>query len=278
MPMRVAVVGLGLMGASLALALGRSRPDLTLVGVDSDEATLRRALARGVVSAGSTDLTELPGAAVVFLAVPVAAMPELLLKLPPLAPGAVLTDLASTKARVMDWALAAGVELVGGHPMCGRELSGIDAADPDLYQGAAWILTSSQPLLQDLITAVGARPVIISARDHDVLVAGVSHAAFLVSVAYVLSLSGSPRWPEMAPLAGSGFRDMSRLAAGDPELYSGIVQTNREQVVASLQAVEASLARVRRHLDAGDPRLAELFEEAKAVRDRWRRDRDAGRG
>jgi prephenate dehydrogenase len=114
--------------------------------------------------------------------------------------------------------------------------------------------------------------VFLDAETHDQLIAGVSHAAFLLSVAYVLALSQRDDWPEAAKLAASGFRDMSRLAAGDPELYAGIAATNSEQLVHRLDAVSDAIARLRRHLEAGDPRLVELFEEARAVRERWARD------
>jgi prephenate dehydrogenase len=109
----------------------------------------------------------------------------------------------------------------------------------------------------------------MDADTHDRLVAGVSHAAFLLSVGYVLALSRRSDWAEASRLAAGGFRDMSRLAAGDPELYAGVTGTNRTQLIEQLDAVAAELARLRRHLEAGDPRLVELFEEAQAVRERW---------
>lgn len=250
------------MGASLALALRAARPDLLVLGEDPDAATMRKATERGVAEAG-----DLSAAEIVVLAAPIPALPELLARFEG-HPG-VVTDLASTKVRVMGWAAASGVDLVGGHPMCGRERTGIDAADPDLFRGAPWVLTRDEPVLTDLVRAVGARPLFMVAERHDRLVADVSHAAFLVSTAYVLALSGSPDWPAMQPLAGTGFRDMSRLAAGDPQLYSAIVSTNREAIAEALGRVEGSLNRIRRHLEASDSRLVELFEEAKRMRDRW---------
>jgi prephenate dehydrogenase len=206
---------------------------------------------------------------VVVLAAPIGALPELLAGLGGHA--GVVTDIASTKARVMGWAAAAGVDLVGGHPMCGRERSGLAAADAAVFQGAPWVLTRDEALVSDLVRAVGARPCFMDAERHDRLVAGVSHAAFLLSAAYVLALVDGGEWDEMKEVAGPGFRDMSRLAAGSPELYAEIVSTNREQIVRSLAAVEASLARLRRHVEAKDVRLAELLEDAKLARDVWER-------
>ena len=181
--------------------------------------------------------------------------------------------MTSTKATVMEWASAAGLDLVGGHPMCGKERSGIDAADGSVFKGAPWVLTRADPVLDDLIQAVGADPIVMDAKTHDRLVAGVSHAAFLLSVGYVLALSRRPDWPEASRLAASGFRDMSRLAAGEPELYAGVTRTNRANLLEQLDAITSELARLRRHLEADDARLVELFEEAQAVRERWAKNR-----
>ncbi len=257
------------MGASLALALRRADPSLRIVGSDPEAATLRRALERGVVDAGDPRAAE-----VLVLAAPIAALPELLAGLD--RTPRLVTDLASTKARVMGWAAAAGVDLVGGHPMCGLERTGIDAADPDMFVGAPWILTRDEPAVTRLVMLVGAVPVFMDAARHDRLVAGVSHAAFMLSAAYVLALAGTPDWADMGRVAGSGFRDMSRLAAGDPQLYAAIAATNREALAGSLQQVEAALARLRRHLEAGDGRLVELLEETKLARDRWQADARPG--
>jgi prephenate dehydrogenase len=256
------------MGGSLALALRRARPDLELVGSDQDPATMREALRRGMVTEGDPHQAD-----VVVLAAPIPALPELLAGLE--GHQGVVTDMASTKARVMGWAAAAGVDLVGGHPMCGRERSGIGAADAALFHGAPWVLTRDEPAVTDLVRAVGAEPIYMDAERHDRLVAGASHAAFLVSAAYVLALTTGGEWEDMKRVAGPGFRDMSRLAAGNPELYAAIVSTNRDPILRSLAAVEASLAKLRRHLEAGDPRLAELLEDAKLARDIW--EREAGR-
>jgi prephenate dehydrogenase len=261
----VGIVGLGLMGGSLAKALRGRCPAWEVVGRDSDASTQRQALEQGLVSG-----TDVEGADLLVLAVPIPALPELLAGLS--GRSGPVTDIASTKASVMRWSAAAGVDLVGGHPMCGRELSGLAAADAELFEGVPWILTRDEPAVTELVRAVGARPVFMDAERHDRLVAGVSHAAFLLSTAYVLALAGSSDWKDMQKVAGSGFRDMSRLAAGDPELYSAIVSTNREPVTEAVRAAEASLARLRRHLEAGDARLVELFEEAKRARDRWMED------
>jgi prephenate dehydrogenase len=265
----VAVVGLGLMGASFALALKKARPETVLVGTDRNPVVVRKALERGVVETANTDLTPVEMADVVVIGAPLMALREVFPRLASIAPAKPITDMASTKAAVMEWAAAEGIDLVGGHPMCGREKSGIDNADPTMFEGAPWVLTRDEPSITSLVEAVGARPIVMDAVTHDRLVAGVSHAAFLLSVGYVLALARREDWPEASGLAAGGFRDMSRLAAGDPDLYAGVARTNRENMVEMLDAVSAELARLRRHLEADDPRLIELFEEARRVRERW---------
>jgi prephenate dehydrogenase len=265
----VAIVGMGLMGSSFALALKEARTDMVIVGSDTDSRTLRKALDRGVVTSASADTSIADMADVVVIGAPIKAMRDVFAQLSGRTRGKVVTDMASTKASVMEWAAAAGIDLVGGHPMCGKEKSGIDAADASVFKGVPWVLTRDEPVLSELIEAVGAHPVVMDAETHDRLVAGVSHAAFLLSVGYVLALSRRSDWPEASRLAAGGFRDMSRLAAGDPELYAGVTRTNRAQLIEQLDAVAAELARLRRHLEADDPRLVELFEEAQAVRERW---------
>ena len=267
----VAVVGLGLMGSSLALALKKARPDITIVGSDRNPLVVRKALDRDIVSTANIDLSPVGLADVIVVGAPISAMRELFARLGALAEGRPVTDMASTKSDVVEWAAAEGIDLVGGHPMCGKETGGIDAADPSMFEHAPWVLTRDEPRITELVEAVGAHPVVMDAVTHDRLVAGVSHAAFLLSVGYVLALSRRQDWPEASRLAAGGFRDMSRLAAGDPDLYAGVVRTNRENLIEMLDAISAELARLRRHLEADDPRLIELFEEARSVRERWAR-------
>ncbi len=267
----VAVVGLGLMGSSFALALKQVRPDTVVVGSDTDPSTLRKAIDRGVVTSASADTSVADLADVIVIGAPIHAMRDVFAQLAGRTTGKIVTDMASTKSSVMGWAMAAGIDLVGGHPMCGKEASGLDAADASIFRAAPWVLTRADPVVAGLVEAVGARPIVMDPETHDRLVAGVSHAAFLLSVGYVLALSHRKDWAQASSLAAGGFRDMSRLAAGDPELYLGVVRTNRANLVEQLDAVSAELARIRRHLEADDPRLVELFEEARAVRERWAR-------
>jgi prephenate dehydrogenase len=266
--MRVGVAGLGLMGASFAGALRRTRPDLDLIGHDVDPATLQRAVADGLVRPGD------PGSAdVVVLAAPIPALPNLLAGLA--GRRVVVTDMASTKAQVMAWAAEAGIDLVGGHPMCGRERTGIEAADPAMFEGAPWVLTRDEPMVTELVRSVGAVPIFMEAALHDWLVSGVSHAAFLVSSAFVLALAGDPDWERMRQLAGPGFRDLSRLAGGDPELYAAIVGTNRDAIVRRLRSLEEVLSHLRHLVETGeDVALLDRLRVARRARNGWAEERE----
>jgi prephenate dehydrogenase len=261
------------MGSSFALALKRARPDITLVGSDRNPLVVQKALVREIVSSANTDPSVLEMADILFVAAPINALRAVFGELAALSQGRRVTDMASTKATVMEWAAAEGIDLIGGHPMCGKEASGIDAADPSLFEGAPWLLTRDEPDVSDLVRAVGSHPVVMDPIAHDRLVAGVSHAAYLLSVAYVLSVSRRGDWPEASKIAAGGFRDMSRLAAGDPDLYIGVARTNRENLLEALDAVSKELGRIYRHLEADDPRLVELLEEARDVRERWAKKR-----
>lgn len=266
-PERIGIVGLGLMGASLALAIRRARPDLRLVGVDTDPEVVSRALELDYVTEAGEGLGLVRDCDLVVLAVPIWAMDSVLPSLR--GHRGVITDVCSTKVVVMSWASDAGVDLVGGHPMCGRELSGFEAARADLFEAAPWLLTREDPVVVALVRLVGAKPMLVAAGDHDRLVAGVSHAAFMLSTAYMLAVFRSADWPRVGELAAGGFRDMTRLAAGDPAMYEFIALHNRENMDAWLERVEEILAEMRRRLHVADPALGHLFQEAKQARNQW---------
>src|ERR1700674_856086 len=160
----VAVVGLGLIGSSLALALKEARPEVVVVGSDPNPITVREALERGSVPSASADLSVVEMAELVVVAAPILALRKVFGEFHGIASGKVVTDVASTKVAVMEWAVAAGIDLVGGHPMCGREATGIDAANASLFKGAPWILTRAEPAITDMVESVGAHPTVMDAE------------------------------------------------------------------------------------------------------------------
>lgn len=263
--MRVGIVGLGLIGGSLALALRERRPAWERVGADADPAVWRRALEGGLISPG-----DVHGADLVVLAAPIPTLPALFREFAG-HPG-VVTDVASTKTTVLGWAREAGLDLVGGHPMAGRERAGLENACAGLFEGAPWALMRDDPAVRELVDAVGAHALLLTPEQHDRLVAGVSHAAFAVSAAYVLALGERPDWEAMAALAGPGFRDLSRLAGGDPRLHAAIASTNRDALLEVLADVERSLREVRAAVEGGGDDLRELLERARSFRQGWAQD------
>jgi prephenate dehydrogenase len=270
---RVAVVGLGLMGGSLALALrGRCA---ALLGSDLDPAVVKAALRLHVVDRASTEPGDiLPGASLVILAAPVRAILDLIRSLPKLHPGrAVVLDIGSTKAAIHR-ALAAlpeRLEAVGGHPMCGKETPGLHRAEATLYRGAKFALTAcagttpaGRRLAEEVVGAVGAEALWLDPELHDAWTAATSHMPYLLSCGLALATPG-----EAAPLVGPGFRSTSRLALSDPTMMTDILATNRTAVLEALERFRGSLQTLTDRLSREDwDELGKVLEEASAARRR----------
>jgi len=242
---------------------------------------MREARGRLAIDKEARSLGEaLRDAQIVVLATPVQAIRELLPQVGAMLPsGAVVTDVASTKTEVARWAAAlpSGIAYVGGHPMAGKEQAGAAAADPELFRGAIYCLTTgrSTPQLaldavEAMVRTVGAKPYYIDPEEHDAYVAGISHLPMLLSAGLVAITSGSPAWKEMAPLAATGFRDVSRLASGDPEMQRDIAITNSAGLARWIDAMIRFLVDTREQLHAGDAAAIEaMLRDAKAARDAW---------
>lgn len=270
----VAVIGLGLMGGSLALALrGRCA---SLRGVDVDAQVCAAALQRQVVDRAAVDpAIALDGANLVILATPVHVILDLLPRLPAWLPGeALVMDLGSTKSAIVNAMQALPVRLaaVGGHPMCGKEVGGLDNADPSLYQDMVFALArldnTPEPaaqLAQELALALGARPVWVDAQAHDRWVAATSHVPYLLSAALALA---TPL--DTAPLVGPGFRSASRLAATPTTMMLPVLGAavggaagNRDNVLAALGELRQGLDALQEAVQAQDwPSLQEMLRQA----------------
>ncbi len=264
---RVAIVGLGLMGGSLAMALrGRCA---RLIGVDRDEATLDLAKRRMLVDKATDDAAQaLPQANLVVLSVPVSAILSFLDELPRLHPGsAVVLDLGSTKKEITAAMarLPERFQPIGGHPMCGKEKSGLEHAEAGLFQGAPFALTvlprtgrQAIDLATELVQTVGARPVWLDSETHDRWVASTSHLPYLVACALAATMP-----EEAAPLIGSGYRSTSRLAASPVSVMLDILLTNREEVLAAVERFHGMLVQMRDLLADGqkDEELRRRLEE-----------------
>ncbi len=285
---QIAIIGMGLIGTSLGLALRSANTPhpllgaLTLTGYDPDSAAVATARGRLAIDRPARTLEEAVGSAeIVVLATPVQAVRGLLETLGPLlSEGSVVTDVSSTKAQVCAWAdtlLPEGVDFVGGHPMAGREQAGAAAADATLFQGAIYCLTPHATTRQTaldkvaaLVALVGARPYYLDPDEHDAYVAAISHLPFLLSAAMVALPAQSPGWREMALLAASGFRDVTRLASGDVVMHRDICMTNRAALVRWINDMVALLLETRDHLEQNQAEPIEhLFQHAREVREAW---------
>jgi prephenate dehydrogenase len=294
--LHITIVGMGLIGTSLGMALrsaNRMESPLgptTIMGYDRDSRATATAWAQQAIDRQARDLKEaLYRAELVILAIPAQALPELFAAMAPLlASGSVITDVISTKVQVLEWAhtlLPETVDFVGGHPMAGKEQSGAAAAEAGLFKGALYCLTPSPQacqeaiqLVEGMVRQVGATPYYIDPHEHDMYVAGVSHLPFLLSTLLVEVTSHNSNWHAMAHLAATGFRDISRLASGDPEMHRDICITNRAAITHWVGEMITLLCDVHKQLerDEGEELLA-LFDRARTARNHWLATRHARR-
>jgi prephenate dehydrogenase len=267
---KVALVGCGLIGGSLGLAL-RAR-GLTVIGQDRDPAAAERALALGALDAVGSGA----GADVAVLAVPVRAIPEQAAALPALAPDAVITDVGSTKAAVVRAGEACfGGRFVGGHPMAGSERAGPDAADARLFEGRRVILTPSartdadaRARVAELWRLAGATVVEMDAERHDRLLAAVSHLPHAVAYALAASVGGLGA-DELRGLAGGGFTDTTRIAATPAPMWVDVFLENRARLLETLDAFSVELGALRAAIERGDgAAIAAHIDAARVARAR----------
>jgi len=259
--MRIAVLGVGLIGGSIGLA-ARRRLECEVVGFDPDAGTAGRAVEAGAVDSAAGSVAEAcAGAEVVFCAAPVAGLTGLAASaLEASGPGTVVTDVGSTKRDIVA-ALGADERFIGGHPLAGAETSGVENARADLFEGARWYLTPkserSSGLLYDrlqrTVAGLGARVQAIEAAKHDRLMATVSHLPHVV--ANVLAGQAAEelsRDSERMPEVGPSFRDTTRVAGANPAIWGDIFASNREAVAAAVEAVAARLSDAAGLIRAGD--------------------------
>ncbi len=276
-----AIVGLGLMGGSLALALKRCRPSGRLIGIDVNRAALDAASAAGALDAASSGLEAASQADLIILAAPV----RTILKQIPLlgtiaADGALLLDLGSTKRQIVAAMsqLPERISAVGGHPMCGKEASGFAAAEPDLYAGKPFVITpsarSSPRALEHaarLVQDIGASPVRMDAERHDAVIAAVSHLPFASAFTlFQVIEAAAERDSEVWELASSGFRDTTRLAASDAAMMLDILLTNPDNVSRLARLCSQRLAEFADLVEQGkEAELRAMMQSTSRRRQEW---------
>jgi prephenate dehydrogenase len=280
---KLAIVGLGLLGGSVAAA-ARSRGLVgEVVGAARRPAPLRWALEVGLVDSVATPAEAVVGADLVVLGTPVGSMARVVSDIAGgLAPGCIVTDVGSVKASVVEilpGLLPEGVEFVGSHPMAGSHLRGPENARSDLFVGASCVVTpragqdpEAVARIEDFWRALGARVTRRTPCAHDEEVAWVSHLPHLVAFAFADALRSAPT--RIGELAGAGFRDFTRIAQSNPELWGDILTANRKACAAPLQAVAAALAELTRAIESNDAEAVERW--IAAARETLRRQAPSG--
>jgi len=277
----VCIVGLGLIGGSLGLGLkAKFGANIHVYGVDKDPAAVAGALARRAVDAAGEELAEgCRTADVVFLCAPVLQIEALAAEATlHLKPGAVLTDVGSTKRRLSERLTAVlppGITYIGGHPITGKEKSGIMAAEEGLFRDKWYIIvrgTSVQPkalaLLVKLVEGLGAKIAMMDSEDHDRCTAVISHIPHIAAAALVHLLAMEAESDVWLKLTAGGFRDTTRIASSDPDMWADICITNQEAIAGGLRRLQAILSTVLNAVEQGDREaLRNYFLSAKRRRD-----------
>ncbi len=270
---RIGIVGVGLVGGSLAFAVRRVFPDVAVVGIDRDEVTLV-ARQSGALTAGSTDLAALSGCDLIVLAAPVRQNLAVLSQLGSVVAGpALITDVGSTKRATVEAAraLPPALTFIGGHPLAGSARGGLEAARVDLFERRPWLLApdaatpaSARDRLVGFVRALGATPVVVDPVQHDHVMAYTSHLPQLTATA-LMHVVGESVGDAGLRLSGSGLADTTRVAASPASIWSDICATNADEVLPALDQLIATLQSLRARL-AADESIVPLFESAQ----RWR--------
>jgi len=282
MSMKVAIIGMGLIGGSVALSLRAAWPDAHIAGIDRDEAQLSLAREALAIDSSATQISAIDTSDVVLVCVPVAQSGSVFVSIAPhLRDGALLTDVGSTKQSVIAAARAHLGEkisqFVPGHPIAGREHAGFSAATATLFEGKNVVLT---PLAENtpasveqarlLWRACGANVVDMTADAHDAIFAAVSHLPHLLAFALVDDLAQRPNARSLFSFAASGFRDFTRIASSSPEMWRDIALNNREALLVEMDRYLEHAALLREALaNADGTALIELMSRAREARDNW---------
>jgi prephenate dehydrogenase len=258
--MKIAVLGVGLIGGSIGLA-ARRRLQAEVVGCGRSPERLARAVELGAIDRGTGSLGEAcEGAEVVFCAGPVAVLPEQVREaLAASGPDTVVTDVGSTKGELVE-AVGADERFIGGHPLAGAETAGVENAREDLFDGARWYLTPTEQVsgllydrLQRTLAALGARPQAIDPESHDRLMAAISHLPHVLANALACEAADAlTQDSERLPDVGPSFRDMTRVAGSNPAIWADIFASNREAVARSIDSVGERLRHAAQLIRGGD--------------------------
>lgn len=277
---QVCIIGLGLIGGSLAKSIRRRYSDCFILGIDTNQDNLEAALAEGTINLGTKHIChEIGQAEIIFICTPVSSIPYMLKQIAPLvSPNTIVTDTGSTKKEIVEAAqniLGGNANFIGGHPMAGTQNSGYRASLPHLFENAYYVLTPlpetsdwAVDFLSNLLESIGAIPLIMEAKLHDEIVCSISHLPHVVAAALVntvRSMEDPNHFRER--LAAGGFRDITRIASSDPVMWESISFSNRSELLKAIALMQKQLDAFMQKLKADDRQgVRNYFEKAQQYR------------
>jgi prephenate dehydrogenase len=284
---RVTIVGLGLIGESIGLALHNAKAAQQIAGFDIDKGVTNYARKIGAIDQAFKSLVDaVRGAEIVILATPIGSIRSLLQNIATVAaPGSIITDVACTKAQIINWAeeyLPTSVFFVGGHPIVKNDMNDVRVASATLFKNRLYCLTPTKRTsptaldkLTQLIHVLEARVRFLEPAEHDGLVAGVNHLPFVISAILMNTLADGPAWEDASMLAGKNTHAMTSLASNSPEVYRDICLTNRESLARWLSEYIRELSTFRDQLIIHDSKLIQIFSKSQQVYDQWQTAQDS---
>ena len=277
---KVSIIGLGLIGGSLGMAIREKGLAEKVVGIPRRKETIEEAKGKGAIDEGTIELpVGVKDADLTFIATPISAIiPTLKTIAPYLKPGAIVTDVGSTKSLIVKEAqkfIPKGVSFIGGHPMAGLEVTGMAAAKVDLFDGAAYFLTPTKKvapkaleILKSFLENLKVRIFILPPEEHDKIVAGISHLPLVLAISLINTIADLKEKEEMLKVAAGGFKDTTRIAAGSPIMGRDIFLTNKKAVLKMLKKFKESFKKLEALIKESDSEklMAEL-EKARSIRE-----------
>ena len=277
---KITIIGVGLIGGSLGLALKEKKPNFKIVGIDKQE-IIEKSIARGAIDEGTVNIEEgIKEADIIIIATPVKTILNILTQINPfLKKGCLVTDTGSTKQQIVQKAnkiLSEDIFFIGGHPMAGSEECGIESADPYLFHNKTYILTPTPKSdlgalekISLLVKIIGAKELILDPLEHDRIVSAVSHLPQIIAVSLIntigeLALRGSNN--NYLKAVGEGFKDMTRIASSPYKMWEDICETNQENILEIIQEFKNYLEVIEHKLKNNPNSLKEEFQKASQIR------------
>ena len=278
---QICIIGVGLIGGSIALSIKNVYPECEIVGIDTELSYIHEALSLGVIDWGTVDIKQgVEQADIIIIATPVKATEQIIQQLchSNLKPTCIVTDVGSTKENIYamsDCLRAKNISFIGGHPMAGSERSGVKAANQRLFENAYYVLTPSDwaknediETLKLLLSSTKAEIIVMPSKTHDQVVGAISHLPHIVASALVNLIREKRDNPYYTALAAGGFRDITRIASANVDMWRDIVVSNRESLLELLDDWERHIADVKQAIAKNDiPKIEDFFQTAKNYRD-----------